>query len=245
MLPPRPGPPSEDVLALGAIWASLLDWALLALLLVWAVDLWAPSQDLPWKPLQLSEKPGLATGIKFAKAADDPALCRQILRDGGVEFVSEPNRTEGFCTTLNAVRLRDGVTRLAPPAPVMTCPAALAYAFWERHAVQPAAQAVFGQRVVRVEHFGTYACRNVYGRREGRPSEHAFSNAVDVAAFRLADGRRVSVVSDFRDEGREGRFLRQVRDGACPWFKGVLSPDYNAAHRDHFHLDYGRYDICR
>lgn len=217
----------------------------MGLLLVWAVDLWAPRQDLPWKPLLLADPPGLATGVKFARAAADPETCRDILRDGGVEFVAEPDRTQGFCTTLNAVRLTDGVTRLAPAAPVMTCKAALAYAFWERHAVQPAAIAVLGQRVARIEHFGTYACRNVYGRSEGRPSEHAFSNALDVAAFRLTDGRRISVVGDFRDEGVEGAFLRQVRDGACPWFKGVLSPDYNAAHRDHFHLDYGRYDICR
>jgi hypothetical protein len=28
-----------------------------------------------------------------------------------------------------------------------------------------------------------------------------------------------------------------VRDGACRLFATVLSPDYNAAHRDHLHLD--------
>jgi hypothetical protein len=36
-----------------------------------------------------------------------------------------------------------------------------------------------------------------------------------------------------------------VRDGACLFFDGVLSPDYNAAHRDHLHLDRGRYRYCR
>jgi hypothetical protein len=127
----------------------------------------------------------------------------------------------------------------------MTCPAALAYAFWERHTVQPAAIATLGRGVTAIEHYGTYACRNLYSRAGGRPSEHAFANALDVAAFRLSDGRRVSVAADFHDETPGGLFLRGVRDGACDWFRATLGPDYNAAHADHLHLDYGRYSICR
>jgi hypothetical protein len=53
------------------------------------------------------------------------------------------------------------------------------------------------------------------------------------------------VAADFRRRDARGQFLRQVRDGACPWFRAVLSPDYNAAHRDHLHLDFGRYALCR
>ena len=102
-----------------------------------------------------------------------------------------------------------------------------------------------GQPIARIEHYGTYACRNIYGQAAGRVSEHAHANALDVAAFRTAAGERIAVVSDFRDEGPRGRFLRRVRDEACPWFRGVLSPDYNAAHRDHLHLDRGPYRVCR
>ena len=65
-----------------------------------------------------------------------------------------------------------------------------------------------------------------------------------MAAFRTAAGDRISVVRDFRDPGPRGRFLRRVRAGACDWFSGVLGPDYNAAHRDHLHLDRGGYRIC-
>jgi hypothetical protein len=36
-----------------------------------------------------------------------------------------------------------------------------------------------------------------------------------------------------------------VRDGACGTWETVLGPEYNAAHRDHFHLDRGPYRICR
>jgi hypothetical protein len=243
VLPPRPAPRSPDALAFGALWASLLDVALLALLVAWAVDRWAPPQDLPWKPLRLADPPGLATGVKFARAAADPAACRAVLREGGMRFSEEPSRRRGYCSTENAVRLREPL--LSPAAPTMTCPAALAYVFWVRHAVQPAAAQIAGGRVSRIEHYGTYACRNVYGRADGRPSEHAGANALDVAAFRLADGRRISVAQSFRDPGAEGAFLRATRDGACDWFRATLSPDYNAAHHDHLHLDYGRYGVCQ
>jgi hypothetical protein len=236
-------PPSPEARALAGLWSILVDLAIVGLLLGVAVARWAPPEDLPWTPLRLDQPVGLATGLKFARAAGDPVRCRAVLSEGGMRFVEEPDRVAGACATHNTVRLQ-GPT-LAPAAPVMTCPEALAYAFWTRHAVQPAARAELGEPILRVEHYGTYACRNVYGRATGMRSEHAYANALDVAAFRTASGRRVSVLKDFRDQGAKGRFLRRVRDGACPWFRAVLSPDYNSAHRDHLHLDRGRFGACR
>ncbi|WP_231733398.1 MULTISPECIES: extensin family protein [unclassified Phenylobacterium] len=236
-------PPSPEALAVAGLWSVLVDLAIAALLLGLAVARWAPPEDLPWTPLRLDQPVGLATGMKFAAAAHDPGRCRAVLAEGGVAFVEEPDRVSGACATRNTVRLQGG--SLSPAAPVMTCQQALAYAFWTRHAVQPAARAELGEPVTRVEHYGTYACRNLYGRATGARSQHAYANALDVAAFRTASGRRVSVLGDFRDEGADGRFLRRVRDGACPWFAAVLSPDYNAAHRDHLHLDMGRFRACR
>jgi len=77
----------------------------------------------------------------------------------------------------------------------------------------------------------------MYGRSEGDFSEHATANALDVAGFTLADGRSISVLRDWTGDGEDAQFLRAVRDGACDLFSTVLSPDYNAAHRDHFHFD--------
>ena len=127
----------------------------------------------------------------------------------------------------------------------MTCPLALAYAFWDRHVMEPVVERTLETEVARVEHYGVFACRNIYGRAEGRRSEHASANALDVAALTLDDGRRISVVGDFRDEDETGTALRAVRTGACNYFRAVLSPDYNAAHADHLHLDFGRYGVCR
>ncbi len=234
-----------ELLALAAAWSVVAELAIAGLLLTAAIIRWAPPEDLPWTPLRLDQPVGMATGFKFAAAAADPARCRAVLTEGQVRFVEEPERVSGACATRNTVRLQTPAAPLSPAAPVMTCPEALAYAFWSRHAVQPAARAELGERVVAVEHYGTYACRNLYGRETGARSEHAYANALDVAAFRTASGRRVSVLQDFRDPGPKGRFLRRVRDEACPWFSAVLSPDYNAAHRDHLHLDRGRFRACR
>src|SRR5690606_30865360 len=121
---------------------------------------------------------------------------------------------------------------------------------WERHVLQAAAQAHLGARVDAIEHFGSYACRNLYGEEGRNRSQHATADALDVAGFVLADGRRVRVQRDWQRqpegadvEGGDGaamspapeaRFLRAVRDGACDYFDAVLGPDYNRAHADHF-----------
>ncbi|MDZ4376435.1 MAG: extensin family protein [Phenylobacterium sp.] len=246
---PRPTfrlkPASPSALAWAGLGAVLLDLAIVALLLGAAVAQWAPPQDLPWTPLRLNDPVGLATRAKFDAAASDPALCRAVLAEGGIDFVDEPSRTRGACTTDNTVRLGEGALPLSPARPVMTCPMALSYAFWTRHDLQAAARDELDRPIARIEHYGTFACRNVYGRATGARSQHAYANALDVAAFRTTSGAQVSVVRDFRGEDAEGRFLRRARDSACRWFRATLSPDYNAAHADHLHLDRGRFRACR
>jgi len=126
----------------------------------------------------------------------------------------------------------------------MTCPLALDYALWERQVLVPAAREMLHSRLTRVDHYGTYACRTIYGRPGERPSAHARAAALDVAGFRFADGRRATVAADFRADSDEGRFVRAARSGACRVFGVVLGPDYNAAHRDHFHLEGDGWNKC-
>jgi hypothetical protein len=116
---------------------------------------------------------------------------------------------------------------------------------WERHVLQPAAKKHFGEPVTGIEHFGSYSCRNVYGRPDATRSRHATAEAWDVAGFVLAGGRRIRVARDWKTTQPEAAFLREVRDGACRFFDGVLSPDYNMAHHDHLHLDRGPFRMCR
>ncbi|NTV11537.1 MAG: extensin family protein, partial [Zoogloea sp.] len=42
-----------------------------------------------------------------------------------------------------------------------------------------------------IEHYGSFACRNIYPRQDGPLSEHARANALDVAGFTLQDGRHI------------------------------------------------------
>ena len=107
----------------------------------------------------------------------------------------------------------------------------------EQRVVERAARRHFDTGVAAVLHAGSYSCRRLYGRSEGAFSEHATADAVDIIGFRLEDGQEVSVLRDWQGEGRNAAFLRDVRDGACRLFSTVLSPEYNAAHGDHLHLD--------
>lgn len=107
------------------------------------------------------------------------------------------------------------------------------------------AERLLGARVARLNHCGSYACRNVANSENGRRSQHATANALDVAGFRLADGREVSVVRHWAEDGAKGRLLAEVHEAACSRFAAVLGPGYNAAHADHFHLDMGAFGLCR
>jgi hypothetical protein len=135
------------------------------------------------------------------------------------------------------MRLIPDDVRYAPGELVTSCPVAAGLHLFETRVVQFAALRHFNSRVVAIEHFGSYSCRRLYGRSQGEFSEHATADAVDIGGFRLADGTRIRVLGDWDGSGRKAAFLHDVRDGACRLFSTVLSPDYNAAHRDHLHLD--------
>jgi hypothetical protein len=195
-------------------------------------------QDGPWAPLDLAQPVGAFTRAKLSGLAG--ARCRALLTRAGVRFTRFPALRAGAqCGYEDAVSLTGGAAAISyrPARLPLQCPVAAALALWEWNVIQPAALRRFGRRVVAVESFGSYNCRRIYGRSTGQWSEHARANAVDVAAFRLDDGRRIAVLADWSDPGARGRFLHDVRDGACRLFATTLSPDYNAAHRDHLHLD--------
>jgi hypothetical protein len=194
----------------------------------------------PWAPLRLDDPPGWATRAKLARLRDDPGECRGFLTRSGIRFTTLPPVGEGTCrredrTLLGADR-RAGLD-LRPRDAAASCAVNAGLALWLRHGVQPAAEAALGSRVVRIEHLGTANCRRIGGGETGTWSEHATGNAIDVGAFVLADGGRVSVLKDWRGSRDEAVFLHMARDAACRTFGTVLSPDYNAAHADHLHLD--------
>ncbi|WP_372707305.1 extensin family protein [Brevundimonas sp.] len=227
------------------------------------LNLFAPPQDLPWKPLDLNRPIGTATAAKVADfelarlAAPEQTTavtdaCMQVLREAGVTVERAEDKDDGgFCVVRGAVRITGGaVTPLSPGGLIMQCPLAVRYVIWDRQVLQPAARSIYGSKVARVENMGTYACRRIYGQTDvaARPSEHARANALDVSGLVLADGRRVSVLADWSGAGPAGAegqsFLKRIRQGACRVFSTVLTPDYNEAHRDHLHLDGAPNSLC-
>lgn len=198
---------------------------------------------VPVPQRDLAETPDMLTRLRLARLATRPAACRAALAEMGRPMSPVPDRpsTEG-CAVRDAVRLA-GEAELAPAGPLATCGLAAAWLMYERHVLQPSARRHLGSAVARVRHLGTYACRDVRGG--SWRSQHATANAIDVAGFTLRDGREITVARDWNDAGARGAFLREAHDGACRIFGGALGPRYDAAHRDHFHLDGGRWWVCR
>lgn len=189
----------------------------------------------PWAPLDLNDPKGWATQQKLVALRGDVPTCRAVLERSEVTFSALDPAGEGGCFREDRTRLSD--YPLSPDVPPTTCPVAVAMELWKRDTLDPVTQEIFGNGVARIEHLGAYSCRRLYGRDEGPWSEHATGNALDIAGFVLEDGTRISVLADWQGVGDKARFLRAVRDGACGAFSTVLSPEYNAAHADHFHFD--------
>lgn len=222
-------------------WTKRLIWLVIlgCLALAGYAMLRGRPQDLPWTPLDLAQPVGMFTGRKLAGLTQDKAQCEALLDRAGVQYMAMGAQGSGQCVHSDTVRLRPerGAIAYAPQSVAPSCPVVAALKMWEWNVVQPAAQRLFGQQVRTIEHFGSYSCRRMYGRSKGDFSEHATADAIDIAGFVLKDGRRIRVVRDWKGEGKDAQFLRVVRDGACDVFSTVLSPDYNAAHADHLHLD--------
>ena len=108
---------------------------------------------------------------------------------------------------------------------------------WLADAVQPAALRWFGSRVVEIRQISAYSCRGMNGNSRAHISEHAFGNALDIAAFTFADGRNMSVKNGWKGTPEEQGFLRDVQGGACQIFNPVLAPGSNVYHYDHIHVD--------
>jgi hypothetical protein len=232
-------PRAARILRRTIIWGIVIALVATGVLLAWGYARRHP-EDLPWTQLDLARPIGMFTGRKLARLREEPGRCPALLAAAGVAHrVLEPRDDGPNCSYRDAVRLEPGGARgiAIRPEAAMSCPVVGALALWEWHVVQPAAQRHLGQRVAAIDHLGSYSCRRVNNRPEGDWSEHATANAIDVAAFRLADGRRVSVLGDWSGGGPEAAFMREVRDGACRVFATVLSPEYNEAHRDHLHFD--------
>ncbi len=179
----------------------------------------------------------------------DERQCLAALGDRHAGFTPLPDRYFApGCAAINTVRLFSlggdraeiEVSNLAQ----VGCPIANLFANWVRFGVDRAARQILGSPLARVETMGSYACRTIAGT--DHLSAHATASAIDISGFTLADGRRVTVVGGWYGGGADERlFLRTIHHSACQRFGTVLGPDYNAAHRNHLHVELSGAAFCR
>ncbi|MFL0412687.1 extensin family protein [Sphingomonas sp. 179-I 2A4 NHS] len=174
----------------------------------------------------------------------ETAQCHRDLRELGVAFEPLPDRQFGpGCGIVGTVKLLDiGVPTTNLGA--VRCGQARTYAQWARNAVGPAAYQILGSELTKIESMGSYNCRNVAGT--ARRSGHSIANAIDIGAFQLKDGRRITILQDWNSpDPAVRRFLQTISGSACKRFGTVLGPNYNSAHRNHLHLEDDKAKFCR
>jgi hypothetical protein len=154
----------------------------------------------------------------------------------------------GECGAPDAVELESVLmpggakVTIAPPA-TLRCAMASEVVQWVRDDVAPAAMKL-GAPLREIENLGSYECRGRDRVRGATLSEHGRANALDVHAFKLANGMRI-VLADPR---APLDFRNAVRDAACARFATVLGPGSDSDHAQHVHLDLAprrnNYKIC-
>lgn len=237
------------------IWGAVVTFIFTGLICgaIWTIDRYVPPQHLFWKPLETSRPLGFATKQQLmALNFKSSRTCMNLARDaeGFKTVVADPKRpTTGVGKNVcgwNVARVVYGTETVvfAPGESNMQCPLSVGVYLWQRE-VDTLARKHFDQPLAKIHHYGTYSCRRQRGNSSGEWSEHAFANAWDVAAFELQDGTLIKILEDWDGARKKRKFLRDTRSAACDIFRVTLSPDYNAAHADHFHLDMGPGKSCR
>ncbi len=238
-------------------WRAMFIWVIFLTLFggsAYVVDTYVPPQHLSWKRLDTSRPLGLATKSQLLRLSlGSSERCMNLARDtfGFVSIPADPKSGPlsgagknvcGF--DIARVVYGQDETILQPGEANMQCPLSVATYLWTRE-IGIIAKDRYGVGLAKIHHMGTYSCRRQNGNNSGRWSEHAFANAWDVTGFELEDGHLVTVLKHWDTVDRDAAFLRDIREAACKIFRVTLSPDFNTAHRDHFHVDMGPATSCR
>jgi hypothetical protein len=192
----------------------------------------ASPSAVPDRPEAAAPKPALPRPVP---SAEEMKACLEELGRLGVRFtVEEPVSDPAGCAIPNPVTLEDlgRTVRLSPEA-LLDCPMAVTAARFMQDVAAAEAKADLGSELTSIGHASAYVCRPRHG--ETKMSEHAFGDALDVASFGLADGRRIDVRAGA--PAPEAAFLDAIRKKACGPFKTVLGPGSDADHALHFHFD--------
>lgn len=206
---------------------------------------WLPSHYNPFTPLSLDDPPGPITQYKLRRLT--PEACASLLSQANQKALirTQPVAdSAGACPLHNMVRVRDFGPVSLNSSFLASCPLALSSALFVIQQARPLTRTWTGSELVRIEHLGSYACRNIYHRPDARRSEHATAEALDISAFRLANGERVTILHGWRSTKTQP-WLQALLTASCGYYGNGLGPEYNAAHANHFHLGMRGFGLCR
>nr|WP_226842945.1 extensin family protein [Enterobacter cloacae] len=206
---------------------------------------WLPSHYNPFTPLSLDDPPGPITQYKLRRLT--PEACASLLSQANQKALirTQPVAdSAGACPLHNVVRVRDFGPVSLNSSFLASCSLALSSALFVSQQARPLTKTWTGSELVRIEHLGSYACRNIYHRPDARRSEHATAEALDISAFRLANGERVTILHGWRSTKTQP-WLQALLTASCGYYGNGLGPEYNAAHANHFHLGMRGFGLCR
>jgi hypothetical protein len=183
-------------------------------------------------------------------AAREPSVCRAALTEEIAIAPSIPDiHGAGGCggedlVRLEAIVLPDKRQVSVKPAAILRCSMATALADWIRTDIAPLATGL-GSTISDLDNFDSFECRGRNRVAGAQLSEHGRANALDVRAFKLANGRSISLT-----DRTVPRDLREtVLHSVCARFSTVLGPGSDWYHEDHIHLDLmerrNNYRICQ
>ncbi|CTQ53085.1 hypothetical protein LP7551_01606 [Roseibium album] len=165
------------------------------------------------------------------------AIFSQVLpfdgeRDGDAACgIADPIELTGFQQEGSKARFTAPVT--------LSCSFAKVLTDWLIDDVLPAAGDLFDSPVSVLSSGPGYQCRRRNNQPDGKLSEHALGEAIDISGFRLDDGSQISIEKDWGTDTVKGRFLSAIHASACKRFSTVLGPDADPNHKSHYHLDTG------
>ncbi|MEG6356759.1 extensin family protein [Enterobacter bugandensis] len=206
---------------------------------------WLPSYYNPFTPLNLDDPPGRITQYKLRHLT--PEACASLLAQANQKKLIRTQAVAdsgGECPLNNVVRVRDFGPVSLNGSFLASCPLALSSALFVSQQARTLTKRFTGSELTRIEHLGSFACRNIYHRPDARRSEHATAEALDIAAFRLANGERVTVLNGWKS-ARTQPWLKALLAASCGYYGNGLGPEYNAAHASHFHLGMRGFGLCR
>ncbi|MED5642215.1 extensin family protein [Enterobacter bugandensis] len=206
---------------------------------------WLPSYYNPFTPLNLDDPPGPITQYKLRRLT--PEACASLLAQANQKNLIRTQAVAdsgGECPLNNVVRVRNFGPVSLNGSFLASCPLALSSALFVSQQARPLTKRFTGSELTRIEHLGSFACRNIYHRPDARRSEHATAEALDIAAFRLANGERVTVLNGWKS-AKTQPWLKALLAASCGYYGNGLGPEYNAAHASHFHLGMRGFGLCR